>query len=278
MENVRPGDIPVNENFDGDTDQAIASATLAAGASHRYRITVTADVSAVTTVEALDCVVDPGEEGTGFLNRATVNPSAEACAPIDNVADLRVTKNVDRTEVIVDPSDDDFTRLTYTIEVTNDGPGTATDVVVTDTLPGGVVPVSAVPTVGSCTRDGATLTCPLGTMAVGTTEEIVVTIDLLPTQPVGTVRNVVSVDSSSHDPDPTNNDDEAQTEVERPGGLLPATGSQIAGLIGIAAILSGQRLDARRHDPPAPRPHHLSQPSGGHPRACRTPVAPQTLR
>ena len=89
-------------------------------------------------------------------------------------------------------------------------------------LPGGVVPVAAVPSVGSCTRDGAVLTCPLGTLAVGTTEEIiVVTIDLLPTQPVGTVRNTVAVDSSSHDPDPSNNVDDAQTEVDRPGGSLP---------------------------------------------------------
>ena len=156
VENVRPGDIPVNENFDGDTDQAIASATIAPGGSHRYRITVTADVSEVTTLEALDCDLDPGEEGTGFLNRATVNPSAEDCAPLDVSADVRVTKDVDRTEVTIDPSSSEFTRLTYTLVVTNDGPATATDVVVTDTLPGGVVPVSAVPTVGSCSRDGAT--------------------------------------------------------------------------------------------------------------------------
>ena len=56
VENVRPGDIPVNEDFDGDTDQFIASSTLAPGANHRYRITVTADTSEVTSVEALDCV------------------------------------------------------------------------------------------------------------------------------------------------------------------------------------------------------------------------------
>ena len=110
---------------------------------------------------------------------------------------MRVTKVVDRTAVTVNPSSTAMTRLTYTIEVTNDGPGTATDVVVTDTLPGGVVPVSAVPTVGTCTRDGATLTCRLGTMAVGATETITVTIDLLPTQAAGTVTNRVGVDSLS---------------------------------------------------------------------------------
>ena len=70
------------------------------------------------------------------------------------MADLRVTKDVSRTQVTVNPASAERTRLTYTIMVTNLGPGTATDVVVTDTLPGGVVPVSAVPSVGSCTRAG----------------------------------------------------------------------------------------------------------------------------
>jgi uncharacterized repeat protein (TIGR01451 family) len=158
--------------------------------------------------------------------------------PPANVAELRVTKVVDRTAVTVDPSSTAMTRLTYTIEVTNEGPGTATDVVVTDTLPGGVVPVSAVPTVGTCTRDGATLTCLLGTIAIGATETITVTIDLLPTQPVGTVANRVGVDSLSEDPDPTNNAAEALTQVNRPSAALPATGNRdVAAPVTIATVL-----------------------------------------
>jgi hypothetical protein len=83
VENIEPGDIPVNDGFDGVTDLAIASATLDPGTSHSYRVAVTADVSAVSTVEAaLDCDLDQGEDGTGFLNRATVNPSADDCAVI----------------------------------------------------------------------------------------------------------------------------------------------------------------------------------------------------
>ncbi len=224
VENIRPGDIPVNENFDGESDQVIASATLAPGANHRYRITVTADVGGVTDVDALDCELDPGEDGTGFLNRATVNPSAEDCAPIDTRADIRVDKVVDRTTVEINPANNVRTRLTYTIVVTNDGPGVATDVVVTDTLPGGVVPVSAVPSVGSCTRAGAIVTCELGTMAPEAEEEIVVTIELLPTQPVGPVRNSVAVETSSPGDDPANNVSAAVTVVRRPG-QLPATGN-----------------------------------------------------
>ena len=76
--NIEPGGITVNDAFDGDANVAIASSTLGPGASHRYRITVTANISAVATAAAFDCALDPGEQGTGFLNRATVNPSAEA--------------------------------------------------------------------------------------------------------------------------------------------------------------------------------------------------------
>lgn len=39
--NVSPGGIEVNPAFDGDTDQWLTSAPLAAGASHRFRVTVT---------------------------------------------------------------------------------------------------------------------------------------------------------------------------------------------------------------------------------------------
>jgi uncharacterized repeat protein (TIGR01451 family) len=237
--NVEPGGIPVNPDFDGSTDLAIASASLAGRATHRYRITVTADASAVTADTLLDCVRDPGEEGTGFLNRATVNPSAEACAPIPGPADLSVVKNVDRTDVTIDPSDDEYTRLTYTIEVANNGPAIAEDVVALDILPGGVVPVSATPSAGTCARAGALLACLLGDMAVGATEEIIVVIDLLPTEPEGTVVNSVAVGSATPDPDPRNNDDAAETTVNHPGGPLPITGAQLAGIIGLALILAG---------------------------------------
>ncbi len=82
-----PGDVSVNPGFDGGDDPFIATATLpgvgpGVAATHLYTVVVIADVSAVTSPAARDCVLDPGESGTGFLNRATVNPTAEACAEI----------------------------------------------------------------------------------------------------------------------------------------------------------------------------------------------------
>ena len=69
------------------------------------------------------------------------------------------------------------------------------------------------------------------------TAEIVVIIDLLPTQPVGNVMNAVAVSSSSFDPNSSNNRDEAVTRVTRGGGSIPITGAQIAATSAVAAML-----------------------------------------
>ncbi|MCX5885618.1 MAG: DUF1566 domain-containing protein [Proteobacteria bacterium] len=57
--------------------------------------------------------------------------------------------------------------LTYTITVTNNGPETATGVILTDTLPSNVTYVSATSTQGTCSKSGDTVTCNVGTMSNG---------------------------------------------------------------------------------------------------------------
>jgi uncharacterized repeat protein (TIGR01451 family) len=119
---------------------------------------------------------------------------------VDVNADLSITKSAP-AEVTVG---DDFT---YTLEVTNNGPATAVDTTVSDTLPAGVTFVSAT---AGCTEAAGVVTCDLGDLASGgtATVEIVVTADA-----VGTVNNTASVASSSPDPDTTDNSDSAETDV-----------------------------------------------------------------
>jgi uncharacterized repeat protein (TIGR01451 family) len=54
--------------------------------------------------------------------------------------------------------------ITYTLDVANNGIASASDVTVTDTLPAGEVFDSASATQGSCTHNGAAVTCHLGTL------------------------------------------------------------------------------------------------------------------
>jgi uncharacterized repeat protein (TIGR01451 family) len=62
---------------------------------------------------------------------------------------------------------------TYTLRITNSGPLTATNVVLTDTLPAGAVLTSAS---SGCTLVGSTVTCALGALASGGTATVTINV------------------------------------------------------------------------------------------------------
>jgi uncharacterized repeat protein (TIGR01451 family) len=94
--------------------------------------------------------------------------------------------------------------LTYTINVTNDGPSSASSVTVTDTLPGEVVFVSSSPGAPDCNFAVDTITCDLGTMAP--TDAVVITIEAMVGYPeYGGFSNTASVAATENDPVPANN-------------------------------------------------------------------------
>ncbi|HET6771322.1 MAG TPA: DUF11 domain-containing protein [Actinomycetota bacterium] len=91
--------------------------------------------------------------------------------------------------------------MTYTINVTNNGPGTATGVLLTDTLPASVTFVSAGPSQGTCTGT-ATVTCTLGSIDPGST--VTVAIRVTPRQ-AGTITNTAVVGAHEIDSNTGNN-------------------------------------------------------------------------
>lgn len=92
--------------------------------------------------------------------------------------------------------------LTYQALVANSGPGAATNVVLTDTLPGSVSFVSASSTSGSCSNVGGTITCSLAPIAPG--ESNLVTIVVQPNT-AGSISNTVAVSGSQADVNLVNN-------------------------------------------------------------------------
>jgi uncharacterized repeat protein (TIGR01451 family) len=102
--------------------------------------------------------------------------------------------------------------LTYTITVTNLGPATAGNVVVSDTLPGGVSLVSVSPLTGS-NLVGGVVTVSLGDLGSGATA--VVTLVVHPTTG-GTITNSAGVSSSVLDPFKGNNTAAVKTVVQAP--------------------------------------------------------------
>ncbi|MFW6195023.1 MAG: hypothetical protein ACOC5M_00695 [Chloroflexota bacterium] len=113
----------------------------------------------------------------------------------------------------------------YEIDVTNEGPGVADEVIVTDELPSGLDFESASP---EPEVDGSTLTWDLGTLDVGESETVTVVVTA--TEP-GNQRNVASVGSEEG----VSDEDDAETEVvvadveiekDGPAGMF-ATGERV---------------------------------------------------
>ena len=145
-------------------------------------------------------------DGTVLVNNATVasdyadpnngNNSATALTTAVARADLAVTKTSDK------PTYKPSSVITYTVTVTNGGASDAQAVVVTDNLPDIKAAIYQSDT-GGCTKSGATLTCNIGTLAVGGSKSF--NIYLLVKGNRGTVTNTATVQSSTTDPVAGNN-------------------------------------------------------------------------
>src|SRR5262249_43496190 len=102
------------------------------------------------------------------------------------------------------------TRMRYRFTVTNNGPTSSPDVVVTDDLPGGVKFVSATTGAGSCMFDGvARVVCHLGALASGRSVHLNRTIKPMVAR---AIHNTVTV-TGVNDPVSPNNTDVETTHV-----------------------------------------------------------------
>jgi uncharacterized repeat protein (TIGR01451 family) len=103
------------------------------------------------------------------------------------------------------------TQGSYSLTISNGGPSTATDVVVTITLPAGMTFVSAGST---CSALGAVVTCTLGTLAPGATVSLTLIVAVA-SGISGTFTPVATVTSPTPDPNSANNSVSSPTTVKR---------------------------------------------------------------
>lgn len=89
-------------------------------------------------------------------------------------------------------------KITYTLQVKNNGPSQAQGVVVTDNLPNKVQFFSATPGQGSCTG-GRTVSCQIGTMNSGSTVTVTIVVNV--TKAAGYITNTATVSVSPNSPD-----------------------------------------------------------------------------
>ncbi|MBM7775601.1 putative repeat protein (TIGR01451 family) [Actinokineospora baliensis] len=129
----------------------------------------------------------------------TANDAAVVATTVSRVSDLGITKTAIPQPVIAGAP------LAYTLTVTNRGPSSADSVTVTDTLPTGLTFAGQQSTQGTCTVVTRTITCALGTLAVGGTATVTITADTPGTVPGAGFSNTATVTSTSTDPNPLDN-------------------------------------------------------------------------
>ena len=174
-----------------------ALGTIANGASASVQINVTPQStgSITNSATASSAVSDPNSANNTASAATTVNPAAN----------LALTKS-DSPDPVLQGSE-----LTYTLGVTNNGPSSASSVVITDTLPSGVTYNSGLASQGSCVNTSGTVTCSLGTIANGASATA--TIKVTPPS-TGSITNQASVTSAVSDPVAANNTASAVTTVD----------------------------------------------------------------
>jgi uncharacterized repeat protein (TIGR01451 family) len=163
-----------------------------------------------------------GEIGATLLDRQGFGTIVNDDGP---VADVSITKGAPGTAV---PG----SQITYNILVSNAGPQTASNVVVTDTIPAGTTFVSATPSQGTCSFAAPTVTCNLGAVASGGSATIALTV-VTPTSPQTITNTATVVNTPETDPTPGNNTSPAAVTA-----LAQATGIPTVSEWGLLALLA----------------------------------------
>jgi uncharacterized repeat protein (TIGR01451 family) len=132
------------------------------------------------------------------------------------VADLGLSQTVTPEPAVVGFN------LTYTLTVTNRGPGAGLNAVLTDNLPAGLNLVSVTPSVGTATSQGNTVTCRFGDLASGGTA--IVAIVATPSAVVS-LTNTAVVASASTDPNPADNTSSLVSSAAGPSPLVVPAGA-----------------------------------------------------
>jgi uncharacterized repeat protein (TIGR01451 family) len=158
-----------------------SSLSLNATANFTLVTQVVSSTASGTTIPETDTA-----SATNIVPSLTTN-SATATVTVANANSANVTLVKSATP---SPTVADGDPLTYTLAVTNNGPASATNVIVTDPLPSNVSYLQVTTTAGTCSEAGGTVTCLLGTLAnAGTATITILTLAGAP----GVATNTASV-------------------------------------------------------------------------------------
>lgn len=169
---------------------------LATGAANTATFSLMLKVNSATPSGTNITETDTATASNIVPGLTTNSATATVTVGNPNSADMAITKTGSPNPVT------DGSPLTYTLVVTNNGPASATNVTVMDTLPSAVGYLSSSTTAGSCSEAGGAVTCLLGTMAnAGTATITIITLANTP----GVATNTATVSADQADPNQANN-------------------------------------------------------------------------
>ncbi len=194
-------------NCSGTTTVTCTIATLSAGASATFTLTVHTNASV----------------SGGMLNTANVSSTTSDPNPANNSASAAT--NIVTADIAVSKSGSPATvaaggNVTWTIVVTNNGPGDASNVAMTDALPPNTTFVSinqsgpafncTTPAVGA----NGTVTCTIATLTNGASTTFTLVAQTAQSTPAGTLSNTANAAATSPlDPTPGNNVSTSSTTI-----------------------------------------------------------------
>jgi uncharacterized repeat protein (TIGR01451 family) len=193
--NIQVTDTPTHLTITSVTGGGCAAlpctiASLASGANVTINVTATINAAGAFDNSATATATEPDPNPANNTDNTGNGGTTGATS-----ADLAIVKTGPATQPVEETSFD------YTLVVTNNGPSTATGVVVSDPLPSNFTLGTATPTQGSCSGT-TTVTCNLGTILNGATA----TITIHGTGHVaGVMANTATVSGNETDPVPANN-------------------------------------------------------------------------
>jgi uncharacterized repeat protein (TIGR01451 family) len=239
----------------------------------------TANLQPGTTTAPITIVVrlDPNFLGNNVLNEATAIAVVDPPPVTEQAASIHAQTTSSDPGTVVTATDDENTpvvrnadlvidktvsqataavgdQFNWLLDITNNGPNAATDIVISDSIPAQFEVIAAFPPAGvTCTNTTSDVSCTAPSLFVGASLHVIIQVRVIGGVPAGTYTNTATVSASSTDPNPANNTDSAAIDVSgsesspptppdtgagAPTPELPRTGgSSPAGPLTLAALL-----------------------------------------